>query len=79
MSAIHIKIINGLNGLRLLEMTQYHDKTKQEISEFLDKIEKLVVALNPPKEKREHEWEFYMNGSFCKKCGAAIGSGVSCK
>jgi hypothetical protein len=29
--------------------------------------------------KLEHEWEFYMNGSFCKKCGAVIGSGVPCK
>lgn len=28
---------------------------------------------------KKHEWEFYMNGSFCKKCGAAIGSGVECK
>lgn len=26
-----------------------------------------------------HEWEFYFNGTFCKKCGAEIGSGVSCK
>jgi hypothetical protein len=27
--------------------------------------------------KREHGWEFYANGSFCKKCGAAIVSSVS--
>jgi hypothetical protein len=32
----------------------------------------LVVA-------REHEWEFYMNGSFCRRCGAAIGSGTPCR
>jgi hypothetical protein len=32
----------------------------------------------PPK-VREHEWEFYMNGSFCKRCGAAIGSGLPCR
>lgn len=31
-----------------------------------------------PKE-RQHKWEFSMNGSFCKYCGAAIGSGVPCK
>ena len=30
-------------------------------------------------EEPQHEWEFYMNGSFCKKCGAAIGSGVPCR
>lgn len=29
--------------------------------------------------KREHEWEFYANGSFCRRCGAAIGSGTACK
>lgn len=32
----------------------------------------LVVA-------REHEWEFYANGSFCRRCGAAIGSGTPCR
>jgi hypothetical protein len=38
-------------------------------------------APNFPEDKPEeikHEWEFYVNGSFCKKCGAAIGSGQSC-
>lgn len=29
--------------------------------------------------KRKHEWEFYANGSFCKHCGAAIGSGQECR
>lgn len=28
---------------------------------------------------REHQWEFYFNGSFCKRCGAAIGSGQPCR
>jgi hypothetical protein len=27
----------------------------------------------------QHEWEFYANGSFCKKCGASIGSGGECR
>lgn len=27
----------------------------------------------------QHEWEFYANGSFCRKCGAAIGSGATCR
>lgn len=26
----------------------------------------------------KHEWQFYANGSFCKKCGASIGSGGEC-
>ncbi len=33
----------------------------------------------PLNQTREHEWEFYMNGSFCKRCGASIGSGLPCK
>lgn len=28
---------------------------------------------------REHQWEFYANGSFCRRCGAAIGSGQPCR
>jgi len=28
---------------------------------------------------REHQWEFYANGSFCKRCGAQIGSGTPCR
>ncbi len=27
----------------------------------------------------EHVWQFYANGSFCRKCGAAIGSGGECR
>lgn len=28
---------------------------------------------------REHIWEFYANGTFCKVCGTAIGSGTTCR
>ena len=27
----------------------------------------------------QHDWEFYANGSFCRKCGAQIGSGYPCR
>lgn len=37
-----------------------------------------VLAILEETPKLEHEWEFCMNGSFCKRCGAQIGSGVSC-
>ncbi len=33
----------------------------------------------PLRTVREHEWEFYANGSFCRRCGAAIGSGAVCR
>ena len=39
---------------------------------------KKVVFPEDTKEKK-HQWEFYANGSFCKICGAAIGSGQSCR
>lgn len=29
--------------------------------------------------KVDHEWEFYVNGSFCKRCGTQIGSGEPCR
>lgn len=28
---------------------------------------------------RQHDWEFYANGTFCRRCGAQIGSGVPCR
>ena len=33
----------------------------------------------PLSQAREHQWEFYANGSFCKRCGAAIGDGRPCQ
>ena len=27
----------------------------------------------------EHQWQSYMNGTFCTRCGAAIGSGMPCR
>ena len=27
---------------------------------------------------RKHQWEFYMNGSFCKVCGCGIGDTRAC-
>ena len=29
--------------------------------------------------KREHEWQSYANGSFCRRCGTSIGSGMPCR
>ena len=28
---------------------------------------------------RKHKWRFYMNGSFCERCGVQIGSELSRK
>ena len=27
----------------------------------------------------EHDWQFYGNGTFCRRCGTAIGSGYPCR
>jgi hypothetical protein len=39
------------------------------------KLDDVLALMEPP----QHEWEWYMNGSFCKRCGAAIGSGSACR
>jgi hypothetical protein len=44
------------------------------LSRLISDVEELA-ALKAPK----HEWEFYANGSFCRRCGAAIGSGMPCR
>jgi hypothetical protein len=28
--------------------------------------------------ERLHEWAFYANGSFCRRCGVSIGSPYAC-
>ena len=27
----------------------------------------------------EHQWRFYMNGTFCDKCGTQLGSNTPCR
>ena len=39
----------------------------------LNQIRAIVKLAN------EHDWQFYGNGTFCRKCGAGIGSGFSCR
>lgn len=33
----------------------------------------------PLVQAREHKWEFYANGSFCKLCGSQLGDGRPCR
>lgn len=33
----------------------------------------------PDHDRREHDWQWYMNGTFCKRCGVAIGTTTECK
>lgn len=28
---------------------------------------------------KEHDWKFYMNGTYCTRCNAPIGSGLPCR
>lgn len=37
---------------------------------------KIVEIPDPPK---KHNWQWYMNGSFCRDCGAAIGDDRPCQ
>jgi hypothetical protein len=59
----------------LSDNTDYGDWDDNVRKEVKDK---LIGILNEP-ESKQHKWEFYMNGSFCKDCGAQIGSGKPCR
>jgi hypothetical protein len=37
-----------------------------------------VLALLEEKSEPKHNWQFYMNGSFCTKCNAQLGSESPC-
>lgn len=52
---------------------QWNQKVKTEVHK------KLIVCMISDPPKLEHQWEFFMNGSFCKRCGVAIGSGQECR
>ena len=60
----------------LSEMTDFGEWDNNLKTEVHKKLIEFMIS-DPP--KREHDWEFYMNGSFCRRCGAAIGSGTECK
>jgi hypothetical protein len=36
-------------------------------------------VLREVRDKREHDWQWYMNGTFCKVCGELIGTSSECK
>lgn len=38
--------------------------------------EEVVPSPPPP---RKHDWYFYANGTFCRRCGTQIGSGYECR
>ena len=66
----------------LLEIGQELDA--YEVSMIRDAIEKYCpfkrgVAYQEVPTKPQHVWQFYANGSFCTRCGAAIGSGQECR
>ncbi len=33
----------------------------------------------PLTKAREHEWQFYANGTFCRRCGEPIGTKGTCR
>lgn len=73
----------ALNG-KTPSLDNFTESRARDIVEREIRLKELERTLNTKEgndtpKKREHQWEFYMNGSFCKVCGAAIGSGVECK
>ena len=57
---------------QIIELSKRHDTHAN--SQIRELAERALADERPT-----HEWEFYMNGSFCKRCGAAIGSGSPCR
>lgn len=42
-------------------------------------LTKMLKLVNSQFGKVDHDWKFYMNGTFCIYCGVSIGSGQECK
>jgi hypothetical protein len=40
--------------------------------------ERVTFASDKPRE-RTHTWQFYMNGTFCTRCGVSIGTPGECR
>jgi len=71
---LHQQILNiltrtndDLTGAELVAYHRGHRDARHAAAE-------LVAASEP-----QHEWVFYMNGSFCTRCGAQMGSGTPCR
>lgn len=43
--------------------------------------EEMLRAVNAhfDAQPRKHQWQFYMNGTFCTRCGCSIGDPEECK
>ena len=54
------------------EYGDWHDNVKAEVRAKL-------IEIMSEKSVKEHRWEFYANGSFCKDCRAQLGSGQPCR
>ncbi len=51
----------------------------RQLTVYLTSLAHAAFALGRQKITGEHEWQFYANGSFCRRCGASIGSGSPCR
>jgi len=61
----------------LEEMTDFGEWDANIKTEVHKKL--ITFMISDEVKPKQHEWEFYANGSFCKRCGASIGSGVKCR
>lgn len=66
------KIQNFIDWLELnTDFSQWDELIKKEVH---IKLIEFMISENI----KEHDWEFYMNGTFCRKCGAGIGTDTKC-
>ena len=56
---------------------QYGDDWTPEVGMLCDcRLKKWGIPLTVT---LEHDWQFYANGTFCRRCGTRIGSGQPCR
>ena len=46
---------------------------------FNEKGEIDMHGIGLQRKSDEHDWQFYANGTFCRRCGTQIGSGYPCR
>ena len=55
-------------------IAEFRRQVKLCIGIGYDKMVQIINEEFPP----QHEWRFYANGTFCIKCGTAIGTRETC-
>jgi hypothetical protein len=63
------------------EADNYEQRTDDDYSAHAMMLRYCAVQLRSGliEPVKQHDWEWYMNGTFCRRCGIQIGSGRPCR